>query len=237
MRKLLNTAGYAATMGLGFAAATESMVRTGWRMDPHPMPHQFASWLDNPLRRKYRDPDETIGLYGVQPGMTVLDAGCGIGLFTTAMARMVGAQGAVHAVDVQYPCLVAAGQRLEQAGLAERVELHHGGLYHLPLDDDSVDIAVLIATLGEIPSPLLALSEIGRVLKIGARIIVSEELLDPAYLPDRFVKQYMEEAGFRYGGKNGNSFCYSLIYFNDSSAATVTSPSVESAWAIPKSHR
>ncbi len=33
-------------------------------------------------------------MYGVNAGMEVLDAGCGTGIFTVEMARMLGSQGA-----------------------------------------------------------------------------------------------------------------------------------------------
>ena len=214
MHKILNAIGYAAAIGLSTAATADATVRTGWRMDPHPMPHQFVSWLDSPVRLHYRNPRETVGRYGIDAGMSVLDVGCGSGLFTAEMAKMVGPEGKVHAVDLQYSCLAAASTRLAEWGLDDRVLFHHCGLYDLPLADDSVDLAIMIATIGELSDPYLALAEIKRVLKPGARIAISEEMLDPAYRHERIVKQYMEEAGFHYGGKSGNAFCYSLIYFN-----------------------
>jgi ubiquinone/menaquinone biosynthesis C-methylase UbiE len=215
MHKVLNSIGYASTVGLSIAATAEIGLRAGWRMNPRPMPHQFARWLDHSWRLAYRNPGETLGLYGFEAGMSVLDAGCGSGLFTAEMARMVGPEGMVHAVDLQLPCLVQASRRLAEAELSDRVRLHHRGLYALPLLNESIDLAVIIAALGEVPEPLLALAEIKRVLKVGARIAISEEIPDPAYLPARQVRQLMEETGFRYGGKSGSAFCYSMIFFND----------------------
>ena len=40
-------------------------------------------------------------MYGVSGGMMLLDVGCGTGLFTVEMARMLGDKGQVHALDVQ----------------------------------------------------------------------------------------------------------------------------------------
>lgn len=216
MYKALNALGYLTTIGISSATAADVLIRTGWRMDPHPMPHQLAPVLDHPLRLRYRDPLSTVGPYGVEPGMSVLDAGCGTGLFTAELARMVGPEGTVHAVDLQYPFLQATTKRLNKTGLLDRVKLHHCGLNLLPLEDASVDLAVLVAVLGELHRPLVALAEIKRTLKPGGRIAVSEEALDPAYLPAKAVRQYMDEAGFHFGGRSGNAFCYSLIYYNDS---------------------
>ena len=199
---------------VGAAAGSQASLRAELWRQPRPMPHQMAAWLDHPARLRYRNPGETLGLFGLFGGMTVLDLGCGTGLFTAEMARMVGGEGSVHAVDLQPQLLAAARRRLEQAGLAERVQFHVRGAYDLPLRDSSVDVAVLIALLGEIPDRGRALAEVRRVLKPGARLAVSEELPDPAYVPAHLVRKWGETAGFGYGGKNGSPFCYSMIFFN-----------------------
>ncbi len=212
--------------GAGLATGLEIGIRAGWRNQPRPMPHQLAPLLENPLRLAYRNPGETLGLFGFVAEMTALDLGCGSGLFTAEMARMVGPRGVVHAVDAQLPFLARTEQRLAQAGLAERVHLHHCGAYRLPLPDASVDLAVIIATLGEIPQPLQALGEVKRVLKPGARLAISDEILSPAYRSSAYVRRMAEAAGFRFGGKTGTAFCYSMIFMNDSMNDSVNGPVV-----------
>jgi len=179
------------------------------------MPHQFAKALDNPIRLRYRNPGETLGMFGFAAGMTVLDVGCGTGLFTVDMARMIGEEGVVHAIDIQQPMLHKCEQRMYEAGVADRVHLHHCGVNALPLPENSIDLAVLIATLPQVPDRLGALLELRRVLKPNARIAVSEELPDPAYAPSGVTASWLEEAGFLKQGKTGNPFCYSLVYIND----------------------
>ena len=185
MHTVFRWIGYALTTGISFAGTTEASVRVAMNRNPRPMPHQFAGLLDSGLRLSYRNPGETLGLYGFEAGMSVLDAGCGTGLFTTEMARMVGPEGTVHAVDLQQPVLVRAAQRVQEAGLADRVRFHHSGLHLLPLPDASVDLAVLIATLGEIPNPLAALAEVHRVTKVGGRVAGIVFLLELAGLHGR----------------------------------------------------
>lgn len=198
----------------GAAIAAQTTLRAANYSQPRPMPHQFAGLLEHPLRLRYRRPGDLLGELGIAAGMTVLDLGCGSGLYTVEMARMVGATGVVHAVDIQQVLVEQTRQRVEQVGLADRVRLHCSGAYALPLADKSVDLAVLIATLGEIPDKEAALFELQRVLKPGAILGVSEELPDPGYLPDRYVMQLLETNGFRFGGRHGSFFCYNLLYYN-----------------------
>jgi SAM-dependent methyltransferase len=200
---------------LGAVVGSQVAMRGVVWLDPRPMPHQMARWLDHPARLRYRNPGEILGLFGLFGGMTVLDLGCGTGLFTAEMARMVGQGGTVHAVDLQAPLLARARQRLEAAGLAGRVRFHHAGAYGLPLADNSVEVAVLVAVLGEIPNRPAALGELRRVLIPGGRLAVSEELPDPAYVPAPILRRWAEAVGFRFGGSTGSPFCYHMLLFNE----------------------
>ncbi len=210
VRSLSNS--LAATVGA--VISSQVTLRAACLLRPRPMPHQFAAFLDHPWRLRYRHPGDTLGLYGVGAGMTVLDLGCGTGVFTVEMANRVGANGLVHAVDIQRELLVAADKRLAGAGLSERVHLHWCGAYDLPLADDSVDVAVLIATLPQIPDRFRALAEVRRVLKPEGRLAISEEVADPSYVPPNVTRGWAEEAGFIYGGRSGSLFCYNMIFFN-----------------------
>jgi ubiquinone/menaquinone biosynthesis C-methylase UbiE len=171
--------------------------------------------MDHELRLRYRPPLESVAALGLAPGSRVLDLGCGTGLFTEEMARQVGPQGKVHGVDLQTAMLDRAVERLRAANLRDRVSFHHSGAYRLPLADASIDAAILIATLCEIPNKLLALGELHRVLRPGARLAISEEMAHPAYVPPPVVKSWLTDAGFRYGGQMGNWFCYTLLFFKN----------------------
>ncbi|RIK37578.1 MAG: hypothetical protein DCC55_23825 [Chloroflexi bacterium] len=214
MRTVLNFLLNSLALTGGALLGNQATLRLGYQNQPRPMPHQFAWALDHPWRLKYRRPAEDVGLYGCGAGMTVLDVGCGIGLYTVPLAERVGDAGRVHAVDLQAPLLERARQRVAAAGFAPRVQFHHGGAYQLPLPDASIDLAVMVATLPQIPNRLLALAELSRVLKPAGRLVISEELPDPAYVPPPITRRWVEDAGFAYGGQSGSWFCYHLICFN-----------------------
>ncbi|HMN31084.1 MAG TPA: methyltransferase domain-containing protein [Caldilineaceae bacterium] len=210
IRALTNTV----SLGAGTFIGNQVTVRVACLTQPRPMPHQLASLLDHSLRLKYRTPAEDVGLYGCGAGMSVLDLGCGTGLYTVELARRVGDNGVVHAVDLQQSLVEQTRQRIAAADLSGRVRFYCEGAYQLPIADKSIDLAVMVATLAEIPNKPLALTELSRVLKAGGRLVVSEEMPDPAYVPPWVTRRWLEEAGFRFGGQNGNWFCYHQIVFN-----------------------
>jgi SAM-dependent methyltransferase len=211
------TSGVATGLAAGASLLVGSQValRAGVWMQPRPMPHQQAALLEHPLRLRYRNANELLGRLGVFGGMSVADLGCGTGLFTQEMAERVGDSGQVHAVDIQAPMIAHAQQRIGAAGLSQRVRFYLSGIHTLPLPDKSVDVALMAAVLGQLPARTLALDEVRRVLKSGARLAISEELPDPAYTPAPLVRRWAEDAGFRYGGLTGNPFCYTMLLFSD----------------------
>ena len=88
----------------------------------HICPWWGGYFIDNPLRRLLHNPEKIVGPY-VQPGMTVMDVGCGMGFFSIAMAKMVGDSGRVIAVDLQQKMLDVLRQRATKAGVADRIRL------------------------------------------------------------------------------------------------------------------
>lgn len=199
-------------LAVGTALGAQIGLRVNAYRSPSPLPHNLAALLDNPVRLAYRKPDDLVGVAGVMAGMTVLEVGCGTGLFTAEMARAVGPDGRIHAVDMQLPMLERTRTRLDEAALGDRCTLHQAGAYALPLESQSVDIALLAATLGEVPDKLHALLELFRVVKPGGRLVISEELPHPAYLMAGNVRRLAEDAGFVFSTRTGSPFCYAVIF-------------------------
>ena len=153
------------------------------------------------------------------PAPTYLDLGCGPGLMLRAWHQR-WPQATLHGVELQPYMLDTARKVAQEVGAT----LHEADLHtmDLPLPDASCDLAVVIATLGEIPDRYAAMLELRRVLKPGARLAVSEELPDPGYLPGRAVRTVAEEAGFRLKGKTGSFFCYHMVFVNSYDAISVS---------------
>jgi ArsR family transcriptional regulator len=97
---------------------------------------------------------------------TVGDLGCGTGQLTASLAPFVER---VVAVDASREMLAAARSRLEEV---PNVELRQGELEALPLEDGSLDAAVLFLVLHYVVEPARALAEVARVLRPGGALLV-----------------------------------------------------------------
>lgn len=89
-------------------------------MKPHLCPWWMAYTFDHWGRRLVQRPEKTVKRY-LKSGMTAMDVGCGIGFFAIPMARIVGANGVVIAVDVQAKAVEVLMRRAEKAGVADRI--------------------------------------------------------------------------------------------------------------------
>lgn len=105
-------------------------------MTNHVCPWWGGYFIDNPLRRLLHDPTKIVGPY-VRPGMSVLDVGCGMGWFSIPMARWVGDQGRVLAVDLQQQMLDVLRRRAASAGVAHRIDTQLCLQDHLGLNGPS----------------------------------------------------------------------------------------------------
>jgi 2-polyprenyl-3-methyl-5-hydroxy-6-metoxy-1,4-benzoquinol methylase len=131
--------------------------------------------LASPLRRLTQDPEKILSRH-VEPGMTVLDAGCAMGFFSLPMARMVGADGRVVCVDMQQRMLSSLARRARKAGLPERIDTRLCTQQSLGLDDlkERIDFAVAFAVVHEVPDPPRFLAEISAALRGSGRLLIAE---------------------------------------------------------------
>lgn len=144
------------------------------------MAHCVCPWwlgylLANPLRRLLQDPCAIVKPY-VFEGMTVLEPGPGMGFFTLELARLVGPQGRVIAVDVQPKMLAGLVRRARKANLADRIEVREPKSEHLGIDDfrGAVDFALAFAMVHEVPNAKVLLADLHDALKPGAKLLFAE---------------------------------------------------------------
>jgi ubiquinone/menaquinone biosynthesis C-methylase UbiE len=141
----------------------------------HVCPWWCGYFIDNRLRRLIHDPQKIVGPY-VKSGMTVMDVGCGMGFLSIAMARMVGKDGRVIAVDLQPKMLDAVRRRAMQAGVPDRIQLHRCESDRLGIAAQ-VDFAVAFMMVHEVPDQKRLLGEIHDCLRPNGKFLLAEPRL------------------------------------------------------------
>jgi len=93
----------------------------------------------------------TLRLAGLQPGMRVLDLGCGAGDVSFLAAAIVGATGQVVGADQNADAIKLATGRADAAGLSSRVSFTIGDITQLPYrqEFDAVIGRLVILYLGD----------------------------------------------------------------------------------------
>jgi ubiquinone/menaquinone biosynthesis C-methylase UbiE len=82
----------------------------------------------------------------------------------------------------------------------------------LPFEPASFDIVLLVAVLGELPDPDLALSGFHRLLASGGTLAVHEHLPDPDWSPPSALRALAEKAGFRPVSLTGRRWNYTALF-------------------------
>ncbi len=144
-------------------------------MGRHVCPWWAGYFIDNRFRRWLHNPDGILGPH-VEPGMTALDFGCGMGLFAIAIARLVGEQGLVIAADVQPRMLEVLRRRAAKAGVLPRVRTHLCRETAIDLHEP-IDFAVAFYAVHEVPDPGATLAEIHACLRPGSRFLLAEPIM------------------------------------------------------------
>ena len=138
------------------------------------MAHKFKpeNWqrLLGAKRRALLEPDRFLADFDIAPGATVADLGAGPGFFTLPLAKRVGPNGRVYAIDVA-PEMIA---RLQAHSLPAYVEALLSEESRIPLPDGCVDVALLAFVLHELDNPQAFLTDVRRAMRPDGRLIVLE---------------------------------------------------------------
>ncbi len=112
----------------------------------------------------------------IKEGDTVLDLGSGAGNDAFVARSLVGEKGHVIGVDMTEAMINKANENKQKLGF-ENVEFVLGEIENLPLQDDSIDVAVSNCVLNLVPDKSRAYSEVYRVLKNNGHFSMSDIVL------------------------------------------------------------
>jgi len=108
--------------------------------------------------------DEVLPEIGIKENQTILDFGCGAGLYAIPAARMVGKAGKVYALEKNAGALDKLKEKVKKEGL-DNLETILSSDMNTGLEKETADVALLYDVLHLIEDRKRLFSEIYRVLK------------------------------------------------------------------------
>ncbi len=189
--------------------ATLAVAGLAWRALAPPCPPWPGFLIENPYTDLVAGAERQIARAGIEPGMRVLDAGCGPGRVTLAAAAHVGPSGRVVGVDLQ-PRMLAKLERRLAAGGVRNVEARRARLGDGTLPADAFDVAIASAVLGEVRDKRAAFADLHRALRPGGVLSITDVLPNPVYLPLARARVLGRAAGFEEARVFDGALAYTL---------------------------
>ena len=154
------------------AEAQETSVRPGIN-DAYRDPDvdRWVDRLESEDRVIFQYRHAIVAALALQPGMDVADVGAGTGFLTRMIARAVGPEGRVYAVDVVPEFLEHIASGAKEDGLTN-VTTVLGGQKSTRLERDAVDLVLVCDTYHHFEFPHATLGSIRSALRDGGRLVV-----------------------------------------------------------------
>jgi len=168
------------------------------------MHYTGAPWLVRESRQREEDCRLLLEALGIEPGQRVCDLGCGNGFYAIELARLVGPEGVVYAVDIQPEMLRMLARRAAQEQLGN-IRPILGTAIDPRLPPGSIDLVLCVDVYHEFSHPEPMLARIRESLAEGGTLVLAEfRGEDPAVpikplhkMTKAQVRRELEPAGFR----------------------------------------
>ena len=164
-----------------------------------------AGWLTRPERDAEEQPDRVVRELDIPSGATVVDLGAGVGYFTWRLARQVGPDGRVIAVDIQPGMVELLEQNLARRGITN-VETVLGSEDDPKLPASVADLVLLVDVYHELQQPERTMAHVRKALKPNGRLVIIEYRKEDPTIPInplhkmtvQEVRSEIEPLGFRF---------------------------------------
>jgi len=166
------------------------------------MSYHGAPWLVRETREEEERPDLLVKALGLEPGQTVADIGCGNGFYTLRLARGVGSEGRVLAVDIQPEMLELLEERAAEAGV-ENIEPVLGTPADPKLPEGELDLVLMVDVYHEFAYPERMLGAIRKSLKPEGRVVLAEFREEDPSVPIKPLHKMSKEQVLKEFAPNG----------------------------------
>ena len=170
--------------------------------------HAWA--LDNIIRKLLQNPKRILKNY-IKEGMTILDFGCGPGVFSITMAEMVGENGKVIAADLQQEMLDILADKISGKVIENRIVLHKCEDNKIDIKE-KVDFIIALYVIHETPYEESILKELYSVLKKEGLLYIAEPSF---HVSEKKFQETIENAlniGFRVVEKPKVMFTRAVVF-------------------------
>ncbi len=111
--------------------------------------------------------------FGIQPGDTIIDYGCGPGRYIRKASQLVGSEGKVYAVDIR-DTAISIVSKLKKKKKLNNVYPEKATEYFVPIQENKADLIYALLIFHLIPQPNEFLNELHRLVKPGGRMILED---------------------------------------------------------------
>lgn len=121
----------------------------------------------------FRNPSRYLDQFGIEPGMTVVDYGCGPGRYIPKASALVGPKGKVIAADVHELALKYVDKEVKkwQLNNVEKVLVTDG---RVSLHDQTADLIYALDMFHMVGNPGLFFNELQRIIKPSGLLILED---------------------------------------------------------------
>lgn len=162
-------------------------------------------------RDKWQKPDELMRLMKVAPGSQVADVGCHEGYMTFKLAREVGANGVVYAVDVEAGKIEKVRKRAAENNITQ-IKVIKGDYDDPRLPGENLDAVIILDTYHEMDDHDEILRHIRNSLKRNGRLVICEPIADSRRKLSRVEQERKHELGMGYALADLKKAGYKILY-------------------------
>ncbi len=168
------------------------------------MHYTGAPWLVRESRQREEDCRLLIEALEIKQGQRICDLGCGNGFYTLELARRVGPEGIIYAVDIQPEMLRMLAERAADEGLTN-IRPILGTVVDPRLPEGEVDVLLCVDVYHEFSHPEPMLARMRESLAKGGQLVLAEFRAEDPAVPIKplhkmskdQIRKELEPAGFR----------------------------------------